>query len=114
MPAKSVPEYIAGFPKDVQPTLKKVRATIRKAVPRAEESITYKIPTYKLNGRRIIYFAAFKSHIGLYPVTADVRKKFKELSKYKGGKGTAKFPLDEPIPYALIGRIVKYKVRQAD
>ncbi len=109
----TVDDYIAGFPKNVQQILKRIRSTIRKAAPRAEESITYRVPTYKLNGARLIYFAGFKSHIGLYPVTPDVRANFNELAEYKGGKGTAKFPLDKPIPYALIGRIVKFRIRKA-
>ncbi len=108
--ADTVDDYIAGFPKDVQKILRKIRRTIRAAAPGAEETISYSIPTYKLNGRPLIYFAAFKSHIGLYPVTAPVKAKFrKELSGYKGGQGTVRFPLDEPIPYALIARIVKFK-----
>lgn len=109
----SVHQYIAGFPADVQRILKRVRATIRKAAPRAEETISYRIPAYKLNGSPLIYFAAFKSHIGVYPVTRAERAKFKELAKYKGGKGTARFPLDKPIPYGLIGRIVKFRMAKA-
>ena len=110
MKAVTVGDYIAGFPKDVQKVLRTIRKTIRAAAPDAEESITYRIPTYKLNGRPLIYFAAFKTHIGIYPVTAPVKAKFKkELSGYKGGKGTVRFPLDEPIPYKLITRIVKLK-----
>jgi len=106
----TVPAYIAGFPPDIQSILKRIRATIRKAIPGAVESITYRVPTYKLNGRPVMYFAAFQSHIGLYPMTAPVKEKFaKELSRYKGGKGTVRLPLDEPIPYALIAKIAKYK-----
>jgi uncharacterized protein YdhG (YjbR/CyaY superfamily) len=113
---KSIPatidDYIAGFPKDVQKILREIRTTIRKAAPRAEESISYRIPTYKLDGP-LVYFAAFKSHIGMYPMTGATRTKFeKELSKYEGGKGTVRFPLDRPIPHALIGRIVKFKVKE--
>jgi uncharacterized protein YdhG (YjbR/CyaY superfamily) len=86
--------------------------TIRKAAPSAEESISYRIPAFKLNGP-LVYFAAYKSHIGLYPMTAAIKKKFKkELSVYEGGKGTIRLPLDKPIPYPLIGRIVKFQVRE--
>lgn len=107
----TVDDYIAGFPKNVQKILRTIRKTIRAAAPKAEESISYRIPTYKVNRRPVIYFAAFKSHIGVYPVTAPVKEKFKkELSGYKGGKGTVRFPLDEPIPYALIAKIVKFKL----
>lgn len=110
---KGIDKYIAGFPRDVQAILKKIRTTIRKAAPRAEESISYGIPTFKLNGRPLIYFAGHKAHIGLYPMTGAIRTKFKkELSGYEGGKGTVRLPLDEPIPYALIGRIVKFKVKE--
>jgi len=112
--ADTVDDYIAGFPKDVQKILRTIRKTIRAAAPDAEESISYRIPTYKLNGHPVIYFAAFKSHIGVYPVTPPVKKKFKkELSGYKGGKGTVRFPFDEPIPYTLIGKIVKFKLAKA-
>jgi uncharacterized protein YdhG (YjbR/CyaY superfamily) len=107
----TVDEYIDGFPADVQKILRKIRTTIRQAAPKVEESISYRIPTFKKNGARI-YFAAFKNHVSVYPVTAPVRAKFKELARYKGGKGTVKFPLDEPIPYPLIGRIVKFKMKK--
>jgi uncharacterized protein YdhG (YjbR/CyaY superfamily) len=107
----TIDEYITGFTPDVQQILKKIRTTIRKVAPKAEESISYGVPAFKLHGP-LIYFAAFKNHIGVYPVTAPVRANFKELSKYKGGKGTVKFPLDEPIPYPLIGRIVKFKMSE--
>jgi uncharacterized protein YdhG (YjbR/CyaY superfamily) len=108
----SIDEYIAGFPKDVQAILSKMRATIRRAAPGAVESISYRIPTYKLNGP-LVYFAAFKNHVSLYPVTSPVKRKFaKELSSYVMSTGTVRFPLNQPIPYALIGRIVKFMVQQ--
>lgn len=110
--AATVDEYIAGFPSDVRGILKKIRAIIRKAAPKAEETISYGVPAYKWDGP-VVYFAAFKSHVSLYPMTAPVKTKFeKELAGYKGGKGTIQFPLDEPIPYALIARLVKFKVRE--
>jgi uncharacterized protein YdhG (YjbR/CyaY superfamily) len=107
---KSIDDYIAGFPKDVQVVLKKIRKTIRKVAPEAEESISYRIPTYKLAGRAAVYFAGFNAHVSIYPVTADLRERVKQLARYEGGKGTARFPLDEPIPYALIERVVKAMV----
>lgn len=108
----TVDGYIAGFPPDVQAVLKKIRLTIRKAAPRAEETISYKIPAYKLNGV-LVYFAAHKTHIGMYPITRTVKEKFeKELAPYEAGKSTARFPLDRPIPYPLIGRIVKFRVAE--
>jgi uncharacterized protein YdhG (YjbR/CyaY superfamily) len=110
----TIDQYIAGFPEDVQKILQKIRTTIRKAAPGAEETISYQIPTFKLNGRPLVYFAGFKAHVSLYPMTAPVKEKFKkELSGYKGGKGTIRFPLDEPIPYALIGKLVKFKVQSS-
>src|SRR5215216_2768008 len=110
--AKTAPEnidkYIGSFPKDVQEVLGKIRMTIRKAAPAAEETISYGIPTFKLKGP-LVYFAAFKAHIGFYPMTTDVKEKFKkELSRYEGGKGTVRFPFGKPIPYTLISRIVKF------
>ena len=109
----SISEYIEGFPREVQSILKKIRATIRKTAPNAVESISYGIPTYKLDGSPLIYFAGFKSHIGIYPMTGGVRDKFKkELVGYKGGKGTLQLPLDEPIPFGLIEKIVRFKVKE--
>ena len=111
MTAKTVDEYIAGFPEDVQTILEKVRATIRKALPKCEETIRYGIPAFKAGGKTILYFAGYKSHVGVYPVTPDVKAHFKkELAGIKGGKGTIRFPLDRAIPYALIARIAKYKL----
>ena len=109
---KNIDEYIAGFPAEVQKTLQKIRATIRKAAPDATEAISYKIPTFKLNGKNFIHFAAFKNHIGLYPAPRGVNEFEPELSAYKGGKGTVQFPLDKPIPYDLITRIVKFRTKE--
>jgi len=106
-----IDEYIAGFPKDVRELLQKIRKTIRKAAPRAEEAITYQIPTFTLNGN-LVYFAAFKKHIGFYPVPRGHAKFKKQLADYEGGKGTARFPLDKPIPFALITRIVKFRAKE--
>lgn len=105
---KDVDEYIAMFPDDVQKILKKIRALIRKTVPKAEESISYQIPAYKLNGV-LIYFAAFKNHVSVYPAPRGEAEFKAELSAYKGGKGTVQFPIGEPIPYDLIARIVKFR-----
>lgn len=106
-----IDEYMAGFPKDVRELLQKIRKTIRKAAPRAEEAITYQIPTFTLNGN-LVYFAAFKKHIGFYPVPRGHAKFKKQLADYEGGKGTARFPLDKPIPFALITRIVKFRAKE--
>ena len=108
---KDIDEYIAGFPKDVRAILEKIRATIRKAAPDAYEKISYQIPTFAKNGN-IVHFAAFKDHIGVYPAPRETDEFRDELAAYKGGKGTVQFPLDKPIPYELIGRIVKYLAKR--
>jgi uncharacterized protein YdhG (YjbR/CyaY superfamily) len=107
---KDIDEYIAGFPPNVQKALQKIRMTIRKAAPDAQETIKYQMPTFTLNGN-LIHFAAYKKHIGVYPVPRGVAEFKDELSAYEGEKSTARFPLDEPIPFDLIGRIVKYRVK---
>ena len=109
--AKDIDEYIAGFPKDIQKTLNKIRSTIKKAAPKAEEAISYQIPTFRLNGN-LIHFAAYKNHIGLYPAPRAVEKFKKELERYGNSKATIKFPLDEPVPYDLITKIVEFRVKQ--
>ena len=109
---KNIDEYIAGFPSNVQEILEKIRMTIRKAAPGAEETISYQIPTFTLKGKYLVYFAAYKKHIGLYPAPRGVEKFEKELSAYEGGKGTVRFPFDKPIPFGLISRIVKFRVKQ--
>lgn len=106
----SIDEYIATFPPDVQAILQKVRATVAKAVPKAQEKISYRIPAFALNGD-VIYFAAFKKHIGVFPPVRDAKLK-KELAPYAGPKGNLQFPLAERIPYALIGRIAKARARE--
>ena len=109
---KTVDDYIAGFPPDVRRILSKIRMTIRHAAPGARETISYGIPSWTLNGP-LIYFAGFKSHIGLYPMRDTLRRRFnKELSEYLSGKATAKFPLNQPIPYNLIGQIVRFRVKE--
>ncbi len=108
---KTIDEYIEQFPIPVRKTLKKIKMTIKKAAPKAGETIKYRIPTFTLNGN-LIFFAAFTNHISLYPAPRGAEQFIKELSGYKGGKGTVQFPLDGPIPYGLITRIVKFRVRQ--
>jgi len=109
---KNINEYIVGFPKDVQEILEKIRMTIKKAAPSAEETISYKMPTFNLKGQYLIYFAAYKKHIGLYPVPTGDEAFNEEVAKYQAGKGTLQFPLDEPIPYKLISKIVKVRVKE--
>ncbi len=102
---KNIDEYIAGFPKDIQTILKQIRATIKKAAPDAEETISYAIPTFTLKGRYLVHFAGYKNHIGFYPAPRGNEAFKKELSVYKGGKGTVQFPLDKPMPLNLIIKI---------
>lgn len=107
----TIDEYIAGFPPDAQAILQKIRAIVREAAPEATEAIKYAMPTFVLNGN-LVHFAAFKHHIGFYPVPSGIEKFKKELSAYKGAKGSVQFPLDEPMPYALIEKIVKFRVKE--
>ena len=109
---RTIDEYIAGFPDHVQAILQKIRAKIRKAAPDAEETISYKIPTFNLNGHYLIYFAAYKKHIGMYPVPTGSDDFLKEIAPYQTGKGTLQFPLDQPIPYRLITKIVKLRIKE--
>ena len=112
--AANVDEYIAGFPRPVQVLLKRVRSTIRKAVPGADEVISYSIPAYKLNGRIVIYFAGWKEHYSLYPANARLVAAFKdELSPYEvNNKGTIRFPLSEPVPVKLIDGLARFRARE--
>ncbi len=109
----TIDAYIKGFPDEVQRKLLKIRNVIAKAAPDAEQSISYRIPTFKLAGRPLLDFAAFKAHIGLYPVTDNVKAAFeKELAAFAQSKGTVRFSHDRPIPYGLIGKIAKFKVKE--
>lgn len=108
---ETIAEYIALFPADVQEILEKIRATIRSAAPDAQETISYQIPTFTLNGA-LVHFAAFKNHIGFYPPVKGDAKVEAAVARYAGEKGNLRFPLDEAIPYRLIERIVKMRVKQ--
>ena len=111
---KSVDEYIAKHPKGVQAILRRVRSTIRKAVPAAEEVISYQIPTYKLHGGYVVYFAGWKQHYSLYPASAHLVAAFKDdLAPYEVNKGTIRFPLSPPVPVKLIERIAKFLAKEA-
>jgi uncharacterized protein YdhG (YjbR/CyaY superfamily) len=110
---KSVDEYIASQPEAVQGILGRVRSTIRKAVPGAEEVISYKIPTYKLHRRPVLYFAGWKQHYSLYPATDHVVAAFKDdLALYEVIKGTIRFPLSKPVPVKLIERIARFRAKE--
>ena len=110
-PSPEIDAYIAGFPAEVQEVLQKIRAVMRKAAPAAEEAMKYGIPTFVLNGN-LIHFAGFKSHIGLYPTPSGIVAFKKELAGYASSKGAVQFPLDKPIPYALIEKITKFRVKE--
>lgn len=107
----NIDEYIDGFPKEVQKMLQQVRATIQKAAPEAKEAIKYGMPAFTLNGN-LVFFAGYANHIGFYPIPTGIDAFKKELSVYKTGKGSVQFPLDKPMPFKLIARIVKYRVVQ--
>ena len=110
---KSVDHYIAAQPEAVQSILERVRNIIRKAIPNADEAISYQIPTYKLNGRAVIYFAGWKQHYSLYPVSGLVKAAFPdELAPYEINKGTIRFPLSRPVPAKLIERIAKLRAEE--
>ena len=108
---QTIDAYIASYPKDVQVHLKKIRSTIKKAAPKAQEKISYRIPTFFQDGN-LIFFAAFKNHISVYPAPRGAAEFKQELSAYEGGKGTVQFPLGKPIPYGLITRIVKFRLQE--
>jgi uncharacterized protein YdhG (YjbR/CyaY superfamily) len=110
--ARNIDEYIVAFSPEVQKILQNIRLTIREAAPDVVEKISYQIPAFTLSGSDLIYFAAFKKHIGIYPPVKGDKKLSKEISPYKGEKGNLRFPLDEPIPYELISRIVKFRVKE--
>ena len=108
---KNTDEYISLFPKETQVLLKQMRATIKEVAPDAEEAIKYQMPTFVLKGN-LVHFAAFKNHIGFYPVPTGIEKFKKELAPYKTSKGAVQFPLDKPLPLALIRKIVKFRVAE--
>jgi uncharacterized protein YdhG (YjbR/CyaY superfamily) len=109
----SVDDYMAAQPEALRPLLAAVRSAIRKALPRATESISYNLPTYKLDGRPTIYFAAWKKHFSIYPASSRLVDEFKEeLAPYEVEKGTIRFPLSEPAPSKLIARIAKFRARE--
>lgn len=107
----SIDEYIAGFPTDVQEILQRIRQVIREEAPAAQEAIRYRMPTFRLNGN-LVHYAAFQNHIGFYPTPTGIAEFEQELAAYKGGKGSVQFPLNQPIPYDLIRRIVRFRVAE--
>ena len=108
---KTVDEYIATFPRHVQNTLEELRQAIRESAPEAEEVISYQMPAFKLNGI-LVWFAAFKNHIGFYPKTSAIEAFKEEMSGYEISKGTIRFPLNKPVPFGLVKKIVRYRVKE--
>lgn len=106
-----VDRYIAGFSKEMQVLLEKMRSIISRAAPEAEETIGYGIPTFKLNGN-LVHFGGYKNHIGFYPAPSAIKAFEKELSVYEGAKGSVQFPADKPLPVALISKIIQYRVKE--
>jgi uncharacterized protein YdhG (YjbR/CyaY superfamily) len=108
---ENIDQYIGAFPNEVQEILEKIRRTIQKAAPDATEKISYAMPAFEQNGI-VVYFAAFKNHIGLYALPSGHEAFQEELSKYKSGKGSVQFPLNQPMPFDLITKIVKFRVKE--
>ena len=110
---KTMDEYIKSFPNDVSTILEKMRQTIREAAPEAAEAISYQMPTFKLNGKNLVHFAAFKNHIGFYPIPSGIKAFKKELAPYKQGKGSVQFPIDKAVPYDLVRKIVIFRAKES-
>lgn len=110
--SQTINTYIKTFPKTVQGKLKQLREAIQKTSPKATETISYGMPTFKLNGKNLVHFAAYKNHIGFYPTPSAITKFSAELKKYVTSKGAVQFPIDKPIPLSLVKRIVKFRVTE--
>ncbi len=109
---KSTDEYISNFPKEIQIVLQEVRKTIKNVAPKADESISYGMPAYKLNGKVLVYYAGYKNHIGFYATPTGHAEFTEELAKYKQGRGSIQFPINEPMPLDLITKIVKFRISE--
>lgn len=108
---KTIDEYILNYPPEVQEVLKTLRKVIKEAAPEAEERMSWQMPTFYLHGN-LVHFAAHKNHIGFYPAPSGIETFKDEISQYKWAKGSVQFPLSKPMPYELIGRIVKFRVAE--
>jgi len=111
---KTIDDYIEGSPETAQRILRKLRETIRETAPRAVESISYDMPTFKLDGKRLVHFAAWKTHVGLYSTPSGDEKFRKEIAPYAGEKGALRFSLEKPVPYDLVRKIVELRVKEID
>ena len=109
---ENIHQYLSAFPKDIQNILQKVRQTISMAAPEVIESINYQMPTFKLNGKNLVHFAVWKNHIGFYPTPSGIEFFKKELSAHKWAKGSVQFPIDKPIPYDIIEKIVIFRKKE--
>jgi uncharacterized protein YdhG (YjbR/CyaY superfamily) len=109
---ETIDGYIASFPKNVQDILEELRRIIKESTPESVETISYGIPTFDLNGKHLVHFAAYRSHIGFYPTSSGITHFKKELSRYELSRGTVRFPINEPIPFELVRKIVKYRVKE--
>ncbi len=109
---KSITEYIESFPKEIQETLQKMRKTIKEVMPDAEEAIKYGLPTFRLNNKNVVHFAAFQKHFGFYPAPSGIEEFKKELEPYIAGKGTIQFPIHKPIPYDLIKKVTAFRMKE--
>jgi len=110
----TIDEYIRRSPENVRKILEEMRGVIREAAPGAEEAIRYGMPTFRLHGKNLVYFAAFAHHIGFYPIPSGIEAFKRELFPYKQGKGSVQFPLDQPMPYDLVRRIVSFRVAEME
>jgi uncharacterized protein YdhG (YjbR/CyaY superfamily) len=108
----TVDAYIAAFPQNVQAMLQQIRQVIHETIPGLGETISYGMPTFTLNGKYLVYFGAYKKHIGLYPAPTGVEEFQEAVARYGGGKGTLKFPLDQPMPFDLIRRVVQFRAKE--
>jgi len=108
----SIDEYVAGFPPEIQEKLEEIRALVRTVAPAATETISYAIPTFDLNGKHLVHFAGYTHHIAVYPAPGGDAAFKEDLAPYWNGKGTAQFPLDQPLPLGLIRRIVEFRVER--
>jgi uncharacterized protein YdhG (YjbR/CyaY superfamily) len=104
-------EYISGFPKETQKILRQIRTTIKKAIPKSKEKISYGIPVVTLDDKNVIFFAGYKKHVSVYPAPRASEEFKSILAKYKGGKGTVQFPIDKPVPFKLIEKIAKFRMK---
>ncbi|HSU54912.1 MAG TPA: DUF1801 domain-containing protein [Candidatus Dormibacteraeota bacterium] len=111
-PARNIDEYIAGFPRDVQETLQRIRAIIRDVAPDAEEAIKYQVPTFVLHGN-LVHFAGFQKHIGFYPTPSAMEAFGPKLAAYERAKGSVQFPLNKPVPFDLIRKMVEFRVKES-